>query len=587
MKKEFEKLPVFTRELFNFAHHKKETFCTPVHDSGTLFDHYEVGKEFKKFLGENIFKCDTSISAEELGSLLDNSGPFGESAAYMAKVLKVDRVFPILNGTSTSNKFVADCTVVEGDTIIVDRNCHKSLAHFLMATDVKPIYFTPARNSYGILGTIPYYEFENIEEIMKRYDTTNYPTYAVVTNSTYDGIFYNTQRIVDDLKKVKTIHFDEAWVTYASIYDMYTTQSGVKAVPSDGQRIVQTTSVHKLAGAFSMASIATFKGPYNEHLASEMFMKYTSTSPFYPMMASIEMAIAMLDEDRKNDSKVFKATQANALYFRRKIREKFLEYKAKNKWYFDVWQPEHLEEGTLWELKPDEKWHGYDSIKSGSAYLDPLKVSIVLPNQKEFGIPSRIVADYLELHGIIVEKTNPYTILILISASSDRFKLDILLKTLDKFYSDFEKNLLIKDMMRDIYDHSPKFYENKTIQDVTKMLNDIYIEGKIEYQTQHALDTLPEQVYTPYKAFQFFKREQVKTIKLKDVTDEICATIILVYPPGICTYYPGERIKSSDPGYLQLRDLEEAGKQMPGFEFEIHGTFKDSDGDLCITVIQQ
>ncbi|MCX5773446.1 MAG: lysine decarboxylase LdcC [Fusobacteria bacterium] len=587
MKKEFDKLPVFTKALFNFADSKKETFCTPIHDAGSLFDHFDIGKTFKGFLGENIFKCDTSASAVEMGSLLDNSGPYGESTAYLAKILNVDRAFPILNGTSTANKFVADLSVSGGDTVLVDRNCHKSIAHFLMGNDVKPLYFTPARNSYGVLGTIPYTEFEDIDGLMKKYGATKYPTYAVVTNSTYDGIFYNTQRIVDSLKKVKTIHFDEAWVTYASFYDMYIQQSGHRTVPNVDQRIVQTTSVHKLAGAFSMASIATVKGKYNEHLASELFMKYTTTSPFYPMMASIEMSIAMLSEDKKTGSHVFQNTVKNALYLRKELKKEFLKHKAEGKWYFDVWQPENLVENSVWELKPEDTWHGYEDIKAGEAYLDPLKVSILFPNKAEFGIPARVVSKYLELNGIIIEKTNPYTMLILVSASSSKSKIEKLLKTLEKFYKEFEKNLPLKDILPSIFAEDPIFYEGKTIQEVTKMINDIYIERKIEYQTQHSLDVLPEQVYTPYHAFQYFKREEVKTIKLKEIKDEICATILLVYPPGICIYYPGERITSSDSGYLQLRALEEGGKLMPGFDFEIHGSFKDCDGDLCITVISE
>lgn len=587
MKNEFKKLPVFTRSLFNFASTEKETFCTPVHDAGTLFTEFEIGRIFKEFLGDNIFKCDTSVSAVEMGSLLDNSGPYGESTEYLKTILGVDRVFPILNGTSTANKFVADLSICGGDTVIIDRNCHKSLAHFLMGNDVKPIYFTPQRNSYGVLGTIPYSEFEDVESIMKKYNAKKFPSYAVVTNSTYDGIFYNTQRIVDNLKKVKTIHFDEAWVTYASVYDMYQEQSGIKTKPYVGQTIVQTTSVHKLAGAFSMASIATVKGHYNEHLASELFMKYTTTSPFYPMMASIEMSIAMLNEDKMNQSKVFQKTVDNALYLRRELKKRFQEHQAAGKWYFDVWQPETLTENSVWELKPEEKWHGYENIKSGEAYLDPLKVSILLPNKPEFGIPAKIVAEYLELNGIIIEKTNPYTMLILVSASSTREKLNKLLMVLEQFYQAFENGELLKETLPTIYAEDNQFYAGKTLAEVTKMLNDIYIEREIEYQTQHSLDVLPEQVYTPYHAFQFFKRGDVKTVKLKDIKDEICATILLVYPPGICTYYPGERITLNDSGYLQLRALEEAGKHMPGFDFEIHGAFKDADGDLCITVISE
>lgn len=36
------------------------------------------------------------------------------------------------------------------------------------------------------------------------------PSYAVITNSTYDGLLYNTQFIKESLD-CKHIHFDSAW----------------------------------------------------------------------------------------------------------------------------------------------------------------------------------------------------------------------------------------------------------------------------------------------------------------------------------------------------------------------------------------
>jgi lysine decarboxylase len=43
--------------------------------------------------------------------------------------------------------------------LLIDRNCHKSLAHLLMMSDVVPLWLTPTRNALGILGGIPRREF--------------------------------------------------------------------------------------------------------------------------------------------------------------------------------------------------------------------------------------------------------------------------------------------------------------------------------------------------------------------------------------------------------------------------------------------
>ena len=72
----------------------------------------------------------------------------------------------VTNGTSTSNKIVGMYAAPSGSTILVDRNCHKSLTHLLMMTNLVPIWLKPTRNALGILGGIPQREFtrENIEK---------------------------------------------------------------------------------------------------------------------------------------------------------------------------------------------------------------------------------------------------------------------------------------------------------------------------------------------------------------------------------------------------------------------------------------
>ena len=111
------------------------------------------------FFGENIFKADLSISVKELGSLLDYSYAHKDAEEYIAKVFKSDRSLIVRNGTSTANKIVGMYSVADGDTILVDRNCHKSVTHLMMMVDVNPIYLKPTRNAYGIIGGIPRSEF--------------------------------------------------------------------------------------------------------------------------------------------------------------------------------------------------------------------------------------------------------------------------------------------------------------------------------------------------------------------------------------------------------------------------------------------
>ena len=160
-----EILPPLTKALFNYVKEGKYTFCTPGHMGGTAFQKSPVGSLFYDFYGANAMKSDISISVSELGSLLDHTGPHKEAEEYIARTFNAERSYMVTNGTSTANKIVGMYSAPAGSTIMIDRNCHKSLTHLMMMSDVTPIYFRPTRNAYGILGGIPKSEFarETIE----------------------------------------------------------------------------------------------------------------------------------------------------------------------------------------------------------------------------------------------------------------------------------------------------------------------------------------------------------------------------------------------------------------------------------------
>ncbi|VEA39354.1 lysine decarboxylase [Salmonella enterica subsp. enterica] len=88
-----------------------------------------------------------SISVTELGSLLDHTGPHLEAEEYIARTFGAEQSYMVTNGTSTSNKIVGMYAAPAGSTLLIDRNCHKSLAHLLMMSDVVPLWLKPTRNA--------------------------------------------------------------------------------------------------------------------------------------------------------------------------------------------------------------------------------------------------------------------------------------------------------------------------------------------------------------------------------------------------------------------------------------------------------
>ena len=588
---EYEKAvtPPLTRALMNFAKEDKYTFCTPGHMSGTAFQHSPVGALFYDFFGANTFKADVSVSVGELGSLLDHSGPHRDAEKYIAETFNADRSYIVTNGTSTANKIIGLYSAPAGSTVLIDRNCHKSLTHLMMMSNVIPIYLRPTRNAYGILGGIPQSEFkhETIEKRVKETPNATWPVHAVVTNSTYDGLFYNTGFIKNTLD-VKSIHFDSAWVPYTNFSPIYQGLAGMSGGRTEGKVIYETQSTHKLLAAFSQASMIHVKGEINEATFNEAFMMHTSTSPFYPIVASTETAAAMM---RGNvGHRLIDESIDRAIRFRKEIKRLREE---SDSWFFDVWQPENIGTKECWELKPEDKWHGFRNIDQEHMYLDPIKVTLLTPGlngdgtMAERGIPASIVSKYLDDRGVIVEKTGPYNLLFLFSFGIDNTKAMGLLRELCNFRRDYDRNLEIKEAIPSLYKKDPSFYDGMRLQELAQGIHKLIVEHDLPNMMFHAFETLPKMVMTPFDAFQRELNGEVEEVRIQDMQDKVTANMILPYPPGVPLVMPGEMLTADNRAVLDfMLMLCEIGEHFPGFETDIHGAYRQPDGSYTVKVLK-
>lgn len=602
--------PPFTKGLMKYVAEQKYTFCTPGHMGGTAFTRSPVGSIFYNFFGENVFKADVSISMPELGSLLDHSGLHKEAEDYIAKTFNADHSYIVTNGTSTANKIVGLFAASSGDTVLIDRNCHKSLCHFMLMADVTPIYLRPTRNSYGILGGIPKHEFttQAIEDkIANSTLKTSWPSYAVITNSTYDGLLYNTSFIKKNLA-IKHLHFDSAWAPYTHFHPIYKNKYGMCDGDSANseQIIFETHSTHKLLAAFSQASMIHIKGNIDKEVMNECYMMHTSTSPLYQITASCEVAAAMVSGNRGYH--LLNKAINRALNFRNEIKKLRA---SSNDWYFDVWQPDNITNlphsqlnaehmynhenqkniTNCFKLKSTDTWHDFKAQDDNHIFLDPIKVTILTPGItnnaiSDFGIPANIVAMYLDDHGIILEKTGPYSMLFLFSIGVSTPKSMKLLTILNKFKRDFDENKTVQEILPNLYAKYSNFYQNMTIQELARKIHQLMQDYDLPNLMYKAFDYLPRMEMTPYQAFQHLVKGRTKRIKMRNMKDHISAVMILPYPPGVPLIMPGEKITDESIDVLNyLIMLEEIGLEVPGFESDIHGVDTDEAGSFLVKVI--
>jgi arginine/lysine/ornithine decarboxylase len=204
-----------------------------------------------------------------VGSLLDHSGPIGESEKYAARVFGAHRSYTVTNGTSGSNRIIFMASLTQNDIALCDRNCHKSIEHGLVMTGAIPVFLVPHRNRYGIIGPI-YPEDLQPETVRKRASANPLtasanrfkPQHTIITNSTYDGLIYNVERVIEiggDV--IDRLHFDEAWYAYARFNPLYRgryAMFGDPAAYKNGPTVFATHSTHKLLAALSQASFIPY-----------------------------------------------------------------------------------------------------------------------------------------------------------------------------------------------------------------------------------------------------------------------------------------------------------------------------------------
>ena len=301
-------LPPFFGALVNFDDTHEYSWHTPGHTGGTAFMKTAVGKTFIDFYGEQMLRSDLSVSVGETGSLNDHSGPVGDAEKNAARVFGADYTYFVIGGSSASNEIILHSAVTDGDTVLVDRNCHKSLNYSLNMSGAVPVYMMPRRNARGVIGPVPQSEMTP-EAIRKKLSESPLvadkhvpPVLGVLTNSTYDGLCYNVRATTAEMSKtLPRIHYDEAWYAYARFNPIYEGRYGMHRGErhADDATVTATHSTHELLAAVSQASmlhIRSGKVPVKPALFNEAFMMHTSTSPQYSIIASTDVSAKMMDD---------------------------------------------------------------------------------------------------------------------------------------------------------------------------------------------------------------------------------------------------------------------------------------------------
>ncbi len=603
--------PPFFRALLDYAEDGSYSWHCPGHSGGVAFLKSPIGQMFHQFFGENMLRADVCNAVEELGQLLDHDGAIGESERNAARIFNADYCYFVTNGTSTSNKMVWHHTVAAGDVVVVDRNCHKSILHSIIITGAIPVFMKPTRNHFGIIGPIPKSEFEpasirakiRANPLLKHLDADIVkPRLMTLTQSTYDGVLYNTETIKGMLDGwVEALHFDEAWLPHAAFHPFYGAYHamGKKRARPKHALVYATQSSHKLLAGISQASQVLVQDAQQRkldpHLFNEAYLMHTSTSPQYSIIASCDVSAAMMEPP--GGTALVEESIAEAIDFRRAMRKVQDEY-GRDEWWFKVWGPEKLvEEGIgrsdAWMLKGESRnakngenrarnWHGFGDLADGFNMLDPIKATIVTPgldlNGKfaKTGIPASIVTKFLAEHGVIVEKTGLYSFFILFTIGITKGRWNTLLTALQQFKDDYARNQPMWRILPE-FCQTHKRYERMGLADLCQHVHQLYAKYDIARLTteMYLSDLTP--AMKPSDAFAHIAHRSTERVEIDHLEGRVTTSLVTPYPPGIPLLVPGEVFNRQIVDYLKF--ARELSEKAPGFETDIHGLVELSDDD--------
>lgn len=595
-------LPPFFKALSDYVGDNNAQFDCPGHQGGQFFAKHPTGRAFYDFFGDHIFRADLCNADVKLGDLLIHEGYAHDAQAHAAAVYNADKTYFVLNGTSSANKVVLNALLTPGDIILYDRNNHKSICHGgLVMSGATPIYLETARNPFGSIGGILEHCFDEsyIRNLIGEKDPNKAKAdrpirLAVIQLGTYDGTIYNARQVVDKIGHLcDYIFFDSAWVGYEQFIPMMKDCSPLllELGPND-PGILVTQSVHKQQAGFSQTSQIHKKDKhikgqdrYVDHKRfNNSFMMHASTSPFYPLFASLDVNAKI--HEGELGKQLWRECIEVGIDARKSVLShcKYLRPLVPPVVHGKKWEEGNRQEMandvSYFAFEPNAKWHSFKGYGEGQYFIDPCKFQLITPGinvetgaYEDFGIHANILANYLRENRIIPEKCDLNTILFLMTPAESKEKMDELVDQLVRFEELIDRNAPMEEVLPSIYYSHIDKYKGYHIRQLCQEMHDFYKARNVSTLQQRLFSKayFPEYVMNPQEANFEFQRNKGELVPLDEAEGRIALEGALPYPPGVLCVQPGERWSRTACDYFLA--LEEGINQLPGFAPEIQGVY--------------
>lgn len=468
-------------------------------------------------LGITSFPNPFSVDITEIDGF-DNlhhaEGILKESMERAAAIYGADRSYYLING-STAGILSAVCgTVKPGERLLMARNCHKSVYHAAVLQRIEPVYVYPEPvNGMSVPGGI---RAEQVREALEQ----NSDVRAVfITSPTYEGILSDVAAIAKEAHRIGIpLIVDEAHGAHLSFGS---SENGFPSSSLSQGADVVIQSLHKTLPALTQTAILHVKSELVKPEQIERYLPlFQTSSPSYPLMASIENAVFYMDSEGR------KRMDAYGARLRR-----FMEQAGGWK-YLQILTDQVCGCFGVWARDPSKL-----VVFPGGAGLTGPELTNIL--RKWFGLePEMACRDYVILMTSLMDTEEGFD------------RLSRALQMVDeeagkRAAERVKEKTLTQKMVQETK------IEKETIHVIKQPTRGVFIQ---------CVSEMPGDFLSPAKAW----HSEKKQVLLQEAGGRICGGFVTVYPPGIPLLVPGERI--TEEIVRQIEDGIELGLTVEGVE---------------------
>lgn len=239
-------------------------------------------------------------------------GILKEAQERAAKVYHADETHFLVNGSTVGILSAILGTTEKGDSILVARNCHKSVYHAIYLNELDPVYLYPKFDTE--LGLSTEIDASDVQKALEEHPEIRA---VMIVSPTYDGVVSDIEKIAEIVHAAGCLLIvDEAHGAHFGFDPYFPKSANVY-----GADLV-INSLHKTLPALTQTALLHVNGELVNRGKVKRYLDMLQTSsPSYILMASIDACIQMLEHAQIQTHNIFQEYAARIDIFRKELKE--------------------------------------------------------------------------------------------------------------------------------------------------------------------------------------------------------------------------------------------------------------------------